>query len=118
MKPAKTGQFSEIISLIQKAKSNAMKSVNQELIGLYWNIGKYISHKIESAEWGESVIEKLAKYIAKAHPDFKGYTRSNLYRMKQFYEIYKITKIPTLLGQISWTKHFLIISKSKISFIY
>ena len=45
-------QFSEIVSLIEKARSQALSSVNKELIDLYWMIGKYISEKIQKAEWG------------------------------------------------------------------
>jgi hypothetical protein len=44
--------FSEIIQLIRKAKNNALKSVNKELINLYWQVGEYINAKVESAIWG------------------------------------------------------------------
>lgn len=106
-------QFVEIVELIKKARINALKSVNRELITLYWNIGKYISRKIKSAEWGELIIDNLADYIALKHPEFKGYNRRNLYRMKQFYEIYRNSKLSALLREISWTNNLLILSKSK-----
>ena len=106
-------QFAEIVELIKKAKANALKSVNHELIILYWNIGKYISNKIQAAEWGESVIETLAEYIALRHPELKGYNLRNLYRMKQFYETYKSSKLSAVLREISWTNNLLVLSKSK-----
>ncbi len=106
--------FSRIIELIQRAKEKAVSSVNSELIELYWNIGKYISKKIESEEWGKSIVEDLASYISKKHPDLKGYSDKNLWRMKQFYEAYSAnTKLSTLLREISWSNNLLILSKTK-----
>jgi hypothetical protein len=49
-------QFSEFILLIKKARDNALKTVNTELINLYWQVGKYISKRGEAKEWGQSVV--------------------------------------------------------------
>lgn len=106
-------QFNEIISLIKEARHNAIKNVNYELIDLYWTIGKYISQKILTSEWGEGVVSELASYIQKKNPSYKGYSDKNLWRMKQFYETYKDSKLSALLRQISWTNNLLILSKSK-----
>ncbi len=113
-KGAMEQQFIEVVELIKKARVEALKSVNKELITLYWKIGAYISTKIQRAEWGDFVVDNLAEYIHGKHPDLKGYTRRNLYRMRQFYETYKDHKIVSaLLSQISWTNHLMILSKSK-----
>ncbi|MFH1442241.1 MAG: DUF1016 N-terminal domain-containing protein [Candidatus Omnitrophota bacterium] len=107
-------QFDEVVVMIQKARYNAIKSVNAELVKLYWGIGEYISKKIEFAEWGDAVVEKLADYIQSRHPEFKGFTRRGLYRMRQFYETYNCNKIVSpLVTQISWTNHLLILSKTR-----
>jgi len=105
-------QFLEVIGLIKKAKSNALKTVNTELITLYWKIGEYISRKIQIAEWGEGVVIQLASFIQAKCPEFKGYSDKNLWRMMQFYETYKNTKLSALLREISWTNNLLILSKS------
>ena len=42
-------QFKDIIQLIKQSRENAIRSVNAELINLYWNIGAYITNKIEQA---------------------------------------------------------------------
>ena len=39
----KTGQFDEIISIIDNARTRALKAVNAELIQMYWNVGEYLS---------------------------------------------------------------------------
>ena len=107
-------QFSEVVNIIHQARYNAIKSVNAELVKLYWNIGEYISKKIADAEWGDAVVDQLADYIQNSHPEFKGFTRRGLYRMRQFYEVYRDNKfVSALLTQISWTNHMLILSKTK-----
>ena len=47
---------------------------------------------METAEWGDGVVDELARYLAWQHPDLKGFTRRNLFRMRQFYDIYHLDK--------------------------
>jgi predicted nuclease of restriction endonuclease-like (RecB) superfamily len=103
-------QFIEVIQLINKARSNAFQAVNTEMINLYWNIGEYISKRVEVQAWGKSVVTQLAKYIEKKAPDLKGYSDKNLWRMKQFYETYKDNpKLSAMLREISWTNNLMIL---------
>jgi len=107
-------QFSEVVRMIHEARYNAIKSVNAELVRLYWNIGEYISKKLKTAEWGDAVVDQLADYIQTNHPEFKGFTRRGLYRMRQFYETYRDKRfVSAVLTQIGWTNHLLILSKAK-----
>lgn len=80
----------KIISLIEQARQNALQSVNAELIKLYWNVGEYLSSECAKSNWGDSFIDETAKYIKENCPDIKGFNRRGLYRMRQFYETYKI----------------------------
>ncbi len=106
-------RFSEIISLIKYARSNALNYVNRELINLYWDIGKFIYHRIESTEWGQSVFKELAIYLRYNEPDLKGFSDKNLWRMKQFYESYQhFPKISALLREISWTNNLTILART------
>ena len=106
--------FNHIVSLIQTARVNAYAKVNEELINLYYNVGKFVSGKVENAEWGTAVVDNLANFIKEKHPEIKGFTRRGLYRMKQFYETYKdYKKVSPLVTQIAWTHHLLILSKTK-----
>ncbi|MBQ4650995.1 MAG: DUF1016 family protein [Firmicutes bacterium] len=107
-------QFDEIISIIDNARSRALKAVNAELIQMYWEIGKYLSKLCAEAEYGDKVIDDVASFIAKSNPGIKGFNRRGLYRMKQFYETYKDDDfVSPLVTQISWTNHLLIMSGSK-----
>src|ERR1035437_10905801 len=96
--------FSEVVGLIAAARQRAFQAVNTTLIDLYWQVGEYISRKIETAEWGEGVVPQLAQYIAQTQPGQRGFTRSNLFRMKQLYETYRSDAIVAALPrQLSWT---------------
>lgn len=109
-------QFEEVAELIKAARSNAIKSVNREMIDLYWNIGKYINAKIESAEWGQSVVEDLAAWLQSSQQEFKGFSGSNLWRMRQFFTTYKDFPIlAPLVREISWTHNLAIFSRCKTS---
>lgn len=77
-------RFADIIQLIKQSRSNAIRAVNMELISLYWNIGEYISKKIEQSEWGASVVTELSNYIQIYEPEIKGFSDKNIWRMKQF----------------------------------
>ena len=107
--------FREIISLIAAARHRAFQAVNTELIDLYWRVGQFISRKLESAAWGEGVVDELAHYISRKQPDMKGFTRRSLFRMRQFYEIYRRDpKVSPLVTQLPWTHHLIILSRCKL----
>jgi len=107
-------RFTDIVELIKRSRNNAIKTVNAELIGLYWSIGEYISRKVELSEWGQSVVKELSQYIQTNEPDIKGFSDKNLWRMKQFYETYKeFPKVSTLLREISWSHNLAIFSRCK-----
>jgi predicted nuclease of restriction endonuclease-like (RecB) superfamily len=107
-------RFTDIIQLIKQSRTNAIKAVNAELINLYWNIGEYISKKIEQSEWGDSVVTELANFIQTYEPEIKGFSDKNIWRMKQFYETYKdFPKLSPLVREISWTNNLLIFSRCK-----
>jgi predicted nuclease of restriction endonuclease-like (RecB) superfamily len=107
-------RFIDIIQLIKQSRANAIKAVNSELINLYWNIGEYISKKIDQSEWGDSVVTELANFIQNQEPEIKGFSDKNIWRMKQFYETYKdFPKLSTLLREISWSHNLAIFSRCK-----
>ena len=107
-------RFTDIIQLIKQSRTNAIRAVNAELINLYWNIGAYISKKIQQSEWGDSVVTELANFIQTQEPEIKGFSDKNIWRMKQFYETYKdFPKLSPLVREISWTNNLLIFSRCK-----
>jgi predicted nuclease of restriction endonuclease-like (RecB) superfamily len=106
--------FSEIVGLIAASRERALQAVNTALIELYWKIGEIISRKIEAAEWGDAVVDRLAQFIATTEPGMRGFTRRNLFRMRRFYETYRETAIVTpLVSLLPWSHHLVILEQSK-----
>jgi pantoate kinase len=81
--------FAEVVDLIEQARRRAYQAVNTELVALYWEMGRYISAKLEAAVWGERVVDRLAGHLTRMLPGQRGFTRRNLCRMRQFYEVYR-----------------------------
>ena len=99
--PIPARDFDEVLALIEAARRRAYQAVNSELVSLYWQLGEYISKKIASAEWGDGVVDELARAIARQYPGMRGYTRPNLFRMRQFYEAYRSDqKVSSLMRQL------------------
>jgi predicted nuclease of restriction endonuclease-like (RecB) superfamily len=81
---------------------------------LYWQVGQIISLKIEQAAWGDGVVAQLADHLAKTQPGLRGFTRANLFRMRQFYEAYRNDEIVApLVRQLPWTHNLIILNQSK-----
>ena len=95
--------FSEITRLIAESQEKAIRSANTVLIDLYWTVGEIIGRKIASAEWGDAVVPKLASYIERTQPGLRGFTRANLFRMRQFYEAYR-TELQRLRAEVAEAK--------------
>ena len=107
-------QFQKIITIIESAKDRAYRKVNEELILMYRDIGEYISRESKNAEYGDAFVEGLANFFSENYPELKGFNRRGLYRMKQFYEMYKDEeKVSPLVTQLSWTNHLKIMSACK-----
>lgn len=106
----------ELKTEIQRTQIKTVISVNHQLLELYWKIGQSISEKINVEKWGTSVVENLSKDLKKHFSNQKGFSRSNLFSMRKWYEFYSQPKMETekvqqLVGQIPWGHNILIITK-------
>lgn len=81
--------FEQVARIIETARDNAYRKVNEELILMYQHVGKFLSEKAKEASYGDSYMDSLAAYIQERFPGIKGFNRRGLYRMKQFYELYE-----------------------------
>lgn len=109
------GQFlTEITSRIRSSQYEAMKAVNKGMIALYWEVGRRISEQQKMLGWGKVVVETLSKDIQKEFPGIKGFGTSNMWDMARFYTEYHLNqKLQPLVGEISWSKHIVIMTKCK-----
>jgi predicted nuclease of restriction endonuclease-like (RecB) superfamily len=104
----------DIKSKIKSSQYEALKSVNKELINLYWNIGKSIVSKQDEFGWGKSVVKTLSKELQKEFVGMKGFSVQNLWNMRQFYLEYKDNeKLQPMVREISWSKNLVIFQKCK-----
>ena len=97
-------QFEELNSIIISHKNRAYQAVNAELVTTYWEVGKFVSYRIGTAQWGSGVVDQLVKYLKDSQPDLKGFDRSSIYRMVKFYEAYSssefVSALPTQIKDI------------------
>ncbi len=106
--------FSKIIEMIETRKNNAYRKVNEEMILLYLEVGKFLYELKEKSGYGDKITTKAADFMRNNYPAIKGFTKRNIERMIQFYSTYKDDEIATpLVTQLSWTNNLLILSGSK-----
>ncbi|MDP1975512.1 MAG: PDDEXK nuclease domain-containing protein [Alphaproteobacteria bacterium] len=101
---------------IMQARVRAHISVNQELIHLYWRIGKEILDRQNQLGWGTKVIEQLSFDLKHEFPEMKGFSSQNLWYMRQFVFEYKDNPIlQQAVGEIPWGHNIKIMTKIKDS---
>jgi len=95
--------LAEIKEKVHRSQYRAMRQVNSELIGLYWEIGQEIVEKQHRYNWGKSIVEKLAVDLQHEFPGMQGWSVANLWRMRKFYVTYHgDTKLARLVREIGW----------------
>lgn len=119
-----------IKSKIALTQVRISRVANAALLEFYWDLGKEVSEKLKQGKWGHKLIEKLAVDLKKELPGIQGFSRTNLYYIKQFYETFSSSEyqnlfvpqaegqntkaiVPHIGGQIPWGHIKLILSKVK-----
>lgn len=90
-------------------------SVNKQLMELYWELAENIVQKQKEAKWGDAILEQLAIDLRIGFPNIKGFSKRNLYAIRQWYLFYRDISefVPQSVAQIPWGHNRLIISKIK-----
>jgi predicted nuclease of restriction endonuclease-like (RecB) superfamily len=99
---------------IQMAQVRASVAVNQELVLLYWSIGKEILVRQRGEGWGKNIIPRLAKDLTAQFPYMKGLSTRNLGYMKAFAEAWPdeaILQVP--LAKLTWFHNLTLLEKVK-----
>jgi len=128
--------ISEIKDKIRSSQIKASLSVNNEMLKLYWDLGRSISDKLTTSNWGTKVVAKLSEDLRRAFPDFEGFSKRNLLFMRQWFEFYQQSgneqieimkqvvsqfpialnstdRIKMLVSLIPWGHNIVIIQKTK-----
>ena len=77
--------FEQVRELIRAGQRKALRAAYTEQLMVYWEVGAYVHYRLETGEWGEKTVDLLADWLRKKEPTLKGFDRSSLYRMKEFY---------------------------------
>ncbi len=106
----------EIKERVRSAQYQALKSVNKELVGLYWDIGKLIVERQADAKHGSAIAGQLSKDLRAEFPGVAGFSRRNLFYMREFYLLYKNDdRVQPQVAQIGWTHNLVILQRCKES---
>lgn len=106
--------LTEIKDRVRAAQYEALRAVNQELVALYWDIGRMIVERQGEQKWGKAVVENLAADLRLEFPGLLGFSSQNLWYMRQFYlEYHGQERLQPLVGEISWAKHLVVMAKCK-----
>lgn len=107
-----TAFLNELKVKIRQAQYRAYRAVNNELIGLYWDIGKSVVDKQEEQGWGSKIIQQLSHDLQTEFPKNSGFSYANLDRMRKFYRTYKDNpKLAQLVREIPWGQNIVILEK-------
>jgi predicted nuclease of restriction endonuclease-like (RecB) superfamily len=98
---------------IAESRVRAATAVNRELVDLYWSIGKQIVERQELHGWGSSVIERLSADLLRELPGSKGFSASNLWRMRNFYAAYRgaDVNLAQAVRELPWSHNLVLLEK-------
>jgi len=105
----------EIKTRVKSAQIKAAISVNKELIGLYWDVGRLITERQAKGRWGDSIVDLLAGDLRREFPEMKGFSRANIFNIRQWYLYYSTMdeKVQQLVRQLPWGHNMVIVNKIK-----
>jgi len=106
--------LAEVKERVRAAQYAALKAVNTELVDLYWEIGRLIVERQEASGWGRAVVEQLAKDLQAEFPGISGFSRRNVFYMREFFLLYRSDeRVQPLVAQIGWTHNLIILQRCK-----
>ena len=104
--------LAEVKERVRSAQYEALKAVNTELVGLYWDIGRMIVERQAGMTWGKAIVQQLAGDLQQEFPGVGGFSASNLWRMRGFFETYQgIQKLAPLVREIGWSHNIVIMER-------
>jgi predicted nuclease of restriction endonuclease-like (RecB) superfamily len=106
--------LTELKARIGDARLRTALSVNAELIGLYWTLGRDILQRQARDGWGAKIVDRLAIDLGRAFPNAKGFSRVNLLYMRAFAEAWPDTEIvQQVVGRLPWGQNIELLTKLK-----
>jgi predicted nuclease of restriction endonuclease-like (RecB) superfamily len=113
--PADYPQFlSAIKQRVRAAQYQALQAVNREQLQLYWDLGRLIAERQQQAGWGKKIVETLAHDLQTEFVGLSGFSASNLWRMRAFYQAYAHEEVlAPLVRELGWSLNVAILEKTQ-----
>lgn len=129
-----TQWLSNLKKAIKNTQIKAAVKVNEELLRLYWSLGKDIVEMQKSSHWGDSFLQRLSNDLSNEFIDMKGFSYRNLKSIRQWYLFYNqsnaigkqlvspiqntngqqsVSQIESIFFSVPWGHHLHIIQKCK-----
>lgn len=90
VQPQDNTLFDRVASILDQARANAVRSINNQMIIAYWLIGREIVQELqrgdERAEYGRKVLDDLSTMLTERYG--KGFSVTNLRYFRLFYQTY------------------------------
>lgn len=99
---------------IRLARVKVALAANSELLSFYWDLGKMMVDISVNKQWGNNWMSDMSKDLRSEFPDMDGFSKTNLYNIRRFYQFYKGDEFfHQLGGKIPWRHHVEIFTKTK-----
>lgn len=97
-----TSAVNVIKTAILQSQARAVKSVNQEMLALYYGIGRFISVNTRNKNWGQGVLVRISEQLRSELPGLRGFGESSLKNMRLFYEAWNVieSNSPIAIGEL------------------
>lgn len=106
--------LADVKERVRAAQYKALRAVNKELVALYWEIGRLIVERKMDAKHGQAVAEQLAADLRTEFPGVSGFSRRNIFYMRELYVTYAdLRKVQPLVAQIGWSHNLVILQRCK-----
>lgn len=73
---------------IRNSQVKAALKINDELLALYWELGKAITEKQKQSSWGDKIITQLSGDLCSEFPEIKGFSATNLKYIRKWFQFY------------------------------
>lgn len=107
---AASAGYRELIDRLQRrvreSQARAARSLNAELVMLYWSIGRDILEQQRASGWGDDVVGRIAEDLRATTGSARGFSRRNVFYMRRFAVAWpELEKVQPLAAQIGWSHH-------------
>lgn len=109
------------------AQKKAIYAANEEMLSMYWDIGKLLYESQKQIGWGNNALEQLSRDLKNDYPKIKGFSARNCRCMIQFYREYNqeltiwqpavaklgMSNITLPVKQLSWSHNIALVQRVK-----